>query len=82
MSFFTASESQFCQALRGYNGMTVAQKLLESEQLDCRGAGLVQTTSRVLMDCGGGDGFDGGFDGFDRLDGFDGSRAQCWNPCS
>ena len=28
--------------------MTAGRKLLESEQMDCRGAGLVQTTSRVL----------------------------------
>ena len=46
---FAQPESQFCQALRGNNGMTAGQKLLESEQMDCRGAGLVQTTSRVLM---------------------------------
>ena len=29
--------------------MTSGQKLLESEEMDCRGAGLVQTTSWVLM---------------------------------
>ena len=48
LEFFTAPESQFCQGLRGNNGMTDGQKLLESEQMDCRGAGVVQTTSWVL----------------------------------
>ena len=47
--FFTALESQFCQALRGNNGMTAGQKLLESEHMDCRRAGVVQTTSCVRM---------------------------------
>ena len=41
--------SQFFQALRGNNGMTAGQKLLISEQMDCRGAGVVQTTSWALM---------------------------------
>ena len=41
--FCTAFVSQFCQALRGYNGMKAGQKLLESEEMDCRGAGVVQT---------------------------------------
>ena len=47
--FFTAPESQFCQALRGNNGMTAGQKLLESEQMDCKRTGVVQTTLWVLM---------------------------------
>ena len=78
---FTAPEYQFCQALRGNNGMTAGQKLLESEQMDCRGAGVVQLL-RGPDGCGcvdgfdgsdGSDGFDGGVDGFDGgFDGFDG----------
>ena len=47
--FYTAPESQFCQALCGNKGMTAGQNLLESEQIECRGAGVVQTTSWVLM---------------------------------
>ena len=47
--FCTAPESQFCQALRGNNGMTAGQKLLECEQMDCRGAGVVQTISWLRM---------------------------------
>ena len=42
--FCTALVSQLCQALRGYSCMNVGLKLLESEQMDCRGAGVVQTT--------------------------------------
>ena len=47
--FCTAPESQFCHALRGNNGITAGQKLLESDKMDCRGAGVVQTTSLVRM---------------------------------
>ena len=49
LEFFAASVSQFCEFPRGNNGMTAGQKLLESEQMDCRRAGLAQTTSWVLM---------------------------------
>ena len=42
-------ESQLCQALRGNNGMTAGRELLESEQMDCKGAGVVQTTSWAVM---------------------------------
>ena len=37
------------QALHRNHGMTAGQKLLETEQMERRGAGLVQTTSLVLM---------------------------------
>ena len=47
--FCTALESQFCQALRGNNGVTAGQKLLKNEQMDCKGAGVVQTTLWALM---------------------------------
>ena len=42
--FCTALVSQFCQALRGYNCVNTGLKLLESEQMGCRGAGVVQIT--------------------------------------
>ena len=42
-------ETLCCQALHRNNGMTAEQKLLESEQMDCRGAGLVQTISLVPL---------------------------------
>ena len=47
--FCTAPESQFCQALRGNNDLTAGQKMLESEQMACRGAGVVQTTWWAMM---------------------------------
>ena len=58
--------------------MTAGEKLLESEQMDCRGAGVVQTTSWALMavvasmasdGSNGSNGFDVGFDGSDGVDG-------------
>ena len=42
-------ETLCCQALHRNNGMTDGQKLLESEKMDCRGAGLAQTTSLVPL---------------------------------
>ena len=56
-------ETLCCQALHRNNGMTDGQKLLESEQMECRGA------------CFGPDDFVGpaGFGGSDGSDGFDGS---------
>ena len=63
--------------------MKAGQKLLESEQMDCRGSWSGTDHYFVGSDvCGcvdGSDGFDGsngfggGFDGFDGLDGFDGT---------
>ena len=47
--FCTVLESQFCKALRGNNGMTARQKLLEIEEMHCRRAGVVQTTSWAQM---------------------------------
>ena len=44
----TAPESHFCQALRRYNCVNDGLRLLESEQMDCRGARVVQTTSWAL----------------------------------
>ena len=43
------AETLCCQALHSNNGMTAGQKLLESEQMECRGAGLVQATSMAPM---------------------------------
>ena len=57
--------------------MNVGLKLLESEQMDCRRAGVIQATlcSR-MFGYDGFDGVDGGFDGvdggFDDFDGFNG----------
>ena len=42
-------EALCCLSLNRNNGMTAGQKLLETEQMDCRGAGLVQTTSLVPL---------------------------------
>ena len=47
--FCTVLESQFCEALRGNNGMTARQKLLEIEEMHCSLARVVQTTSWALM---------------------------------
>ena len=78
--FCTTPESQFCQALRGNNGMTAEQKLLESEQMDWRGgwSGPDYFVGPDVCGCvdgfDGPSGFDGGFDGFDGfIDGFDGT---------
>ena len=46
---YTAPESQFCQALRRYNCENDGLRLSESEQMDRRGAGVVQTTSWALI---------------------------------
>ena len=42
-------ETLCCQALDRNIEMTAGQKLLESEQMDCRGVELAQTTSLVLL---------------------------------
>ena len=44
LEFCTALVSQLCQVLSGYNCVNVGLKLLESEQMDCRGAGVIQAT--------------------------------------
>ena len=47
--FCTAFVSQLCQVLRGYNCVNVGLKLLESVQMDCRRAGMIQTTLSARM---------------------------------
>ena len=49
LEFCTAFVSQLCQILSGYNCVNVGLKLLESEQMDCRRAGVIQATLWVLM---------------------------------
>ena len=47
--FCTALVSQLCQVLRGYNCVNVGLKLLESVQMDCRGAAVIQATLWARM---------------------------------
>ena len=47
--FCTALVSQLCQVLRGYNCVNVGLKLLESDQMDCRRAGVVQASLWARM---------------------------------
>ena len=49
LEFCTALVSQLCQVLNGYNCVNVGLKLLESEQMDCRGAGVTQATLCARM---------------------------------
>ena len=67
-------ETLCCQALHRNNGMTDGQKLLESEKMDCRGAGLAQDDFFGPAGFVGPAGFDdidgdGGSCGFDSFDG-------------
>ena len=63
-------ETLCCQALHRNNEMTAGQKLLESEQMECRGVGLAQTTSLVSLAVVASMG-SMAFDGFDGSDGFE-----------
>ena len=52
-------ETLCCQALHRNNETTAGQKLLESEQMKCRGVGLAQTTPLVPLVVVASMGFDG-----------------------
>ena len=49
LEFCTALVSQLCQILSGYNCVNVGLKLLGSEHMDCRGAGVIHATLCARM---------------------------------